>query len=128
MSADTPAPHRRDATWSVDDPAALLEQLGDEYTRAALDAVLDGPRSGREVAEATDMSRPTAFRRLNALVDLGVVETEHCIDSADGHHHKQYRAVVESFSVRLGGDGVEVVVDAATGAEPTTPRPAPADD
>lgn len=111
VSTDSPTPGSQDSELCEDASTDLLEQLGDDYTRAALEAVIDRPRSGREVAEETGMSRPTAFRRLNSLVDAGFVETTRSIDVDDGHHHKQYRAVVDSFSIRLGDSGFEVAVE-----------------
>lgn len=115
---------------SHDDPAELLEHLGDEYTQAAFEAILEHPRSGREVANETGMSQSTAFRRLNTLVELHLVETERRVDASDGHHHKRYRAVVESFSVTFGEHGFDVVVEYAGEAESrrSPPRAAPAND
>lgn len=89
--------------------AELLELLGDEYTREVFEAVIERPRSGREVAETTTVSKPTAFRRLNALEAAGLVTTEMVID-ADGHHHKAYQSVLESLSFELGPDGIDVEV------------------
>ncbi|WEL22801.1 winged helix-turn-helix domain-containing protein [Halorhabdus sp. BNX81] len=126
--AGTPSATDRNDEWHHDDPTALLEALGDEYTRAAVEAVLDQPRSGREVAAATDMSRPTAFRRLNALVDLGMLETEHRIDAAEGHHHKVYRPVVDSVAVTFDDGEITVVLESARPSGPhveqSTPVPA----
>ncbi|QGN07778.1 ArsR family transcriptional regulator [Halorhabdus sp. CBA1104] len=126
------APHakNRDDEWHHDDPTALLDALGDEYTRAAFQAVLDRPRSGREVAAATAMSRPTAFRRLNTLLEVGLLETERRIDAADGHHHKVYRPVVESISVTIDDEAVAVVLESALPASPQVEQstPVPAND
>lgn len=99
-----------------DSPDDLLEVLGDEYTRTVLEAVLDRPRSGAEVADVTPVSKATAFRRLNELVDRGLVETKQCLDTNEGHHHKQYRAVIEAVSVTFGDDGIEISVE----TEPST--------
>ena len=90
--------------------ADLLELLGDEYTREVLAAVSETARSGREVAETTSVSKPTAFRRLNRLADAGLVTTEMVVDTG-GHHHKEYRAVVDSVAVDFGPDGMSVDVD-----------------
>lgn len=108
--------------WRHENPVALLQQLGDEYTRAAFEAVLDRPRSGRAVAAVTKMSRPTAFRRLNALEELGVLVTEQRIDADDGHHHKQYRAVVDGFTVTIDDGDIEVVLESDPSAGPTPIR------
>jgi len=109
--AGTPTVANRDDKWQHNDPTKLLDALGDEYTRAALEAVLDRPRSGREVAAVTDMSRPTAFRRLNTLVDLGLLETDQRIDAEEGHHYKEYRPVSDSFVVTIDDGGIEVVIE-----------------
>jgi len=93
------------------DAEEILEFLGDEYTRMALDAVKERPRSGREVADAKDISQPTAYRRLNRLVDLGFVAVEQSLDPKRGHHHKQYRGVIDSFSVQFTTAGLEIRAD-----------------
>ena len=126
----SPAASNRNDTWNHGDPTSLLDTLGDEYARAAFEAVLDHPKSGREVAAATDMSRPTAFRRLNALVDLGLLETEQRIEADNGHHHKVYRPVVNSFAVTIDDGGIEIEVesDRPTGAPFDGPGPILAND
>ncbi|GAB3687264.1 hypothetical protein GCM10028857_20170 [Salinarchaeum chitinilyticum] len=91
-------------------PDDLLDVLGDEYTRLALSAIRDGPMSGAEVAEATSMSKPTAFRRLNELVEIGFASTRHRIDPDAGHHHKEYCLVVDSISVSFGEEDLDVTV------------------
>jgi len=92
-------------------PDDLLDVLGDEYTRSVLEAIRNEPMSGTEVADATSMSKPTAFRRLNDLADIGLLEVQHRIDADDGHHHKEYHLVVDSVSVTFGDD-LDVTVDA----------------
>lgn len=57
------------------------------------------------------MSRPTAFRRLNTLVDLGLLETDQRIDAEEGHHYKEYRPVSDSFVVTIDDGGIEVVIE-----------------
>ena len=94
-----------------EDPDQLLDLLGDEYTRAVLDAIRDAPRSGAAVAEAASVSKPTAFRRLNELVEAGIAETRQCVDTDGGHHCKEYRLVVDAISVSVGGDGFAVHVE-----------------
>lgn len=98
----------------------LLALLGDKYTRAALEAVAEMPRSGREVSACTSMSRPTAFRRLNELETAGLVTTEQHIDES-GHHHKRYRSVVEEISFELTADGLAArITTAGVGSQQPT--------
>jgi DNA-binding transcriptional ArsR family regulator len=89
----------------------LFDLFGDEYTRRVYRAVAARPRSGRAVAEAADVSRATAYRRLNDLRDAGLVRTEMMI--CDGGHHKErFEAVATSVSVALD-DGIETTVEVA---------------
>ena len=76
----------------------LFELLGDSYTRRVLEAVAEQPRTGSEVMEAADVSKATAYRRLNDLQEAGLVETELVIDP-DGHHHERYHAVLERIEL-----------------------------
>jgi len=94
----------------------VIELFGDEYTRAALDAVTETARSGREVSEYTAMSRPTAFRRLNQLEKAGFVTSEQRLDD-DGNHHKRYRSRISTLSIQLTDDGLVTTVIAASQRE-----------
>jgi len=85
----------------------LLELLGDEYTRRILRAVTDKPRTGREIAETADVSKPTAYRRLERLEEAGLVVPTQRLDP-DGHHCKQFHAVVAGMDFDIGPDGVSV--------------------
>jgi predicted transcriptional regulator len=89
----------------------LFDLFGDEYTRRVYAAVAARPRCGRAVAEAADVSRATAYRRLNDLRDAGLVRTEVQF-SANGHHRKRFETVATSVSVSLDDDGLDVTVDA----------------
>jgi DNA-binding transcriptional ArsR family regulator len=87
----------------------LLELLGDEYSRRLLRAIVDEPRTGGELVDATDMSKSTVYRRLERLEDAGLVEATQRIDP-DGHHCKQFRAVVAAVDFEFDRDGVSVCV------------------
>lgn len=89
----------------------LLDLVGDEYTREVLCAIAEQPRSATEVAAATSVSKPTAFRRLDRLEELGLVEGVTVIDPEHGHHHEQFRAAFAGAVVEFGSDGFSVVLD-----------------
>lgn len=114
LSAGTDHLHENpDSDLSELEPSALLELLGDEYTQKVLRSVADRPRSGREVAEDKSISRATAFRRLNELVDAGLVTTE-MVPDPDGHHHKQFHAVFARVGLQFGDDGLSMDVERRT--------------
>ena len=87
----------------------LLALLGDEYTRRVLLAVVEQRRSGREVTEAADVSKATAYRRLSRLQEAGLVESELVVD-LDGHHHEEFYAVVERADISLSCEGVDIAI------------------
>jgi len=89
--------------------AQLLDLFGDEYTRRVFEAVSERPRGGRDVAEAADVSRATAYRRLNDLREAGLVTTEYHI-APDGHHRKQFAASAQHLSVSLDDGDIDAVV------------------
>jgi len=96
---------------SSDEPttAEILELLGNEHTRRVFEAVAERPRGGRAVAETADVSRPTAYRRLNDLRDAGLVTTEMTIGE-DGHHRERFEAVVEHVDISVDGGEMEAAV------------------
>ena len=84
----------------------LLDLFGDEYTRRVFEAVSEQPRGGRAVAEAADVSRATAYRRLNQLLEAGLVASEYQI-APDGHHRKQFAASAQHLSVSLDDGDID---------------------
>ncbi|ERH09848.1 MAG: sugar-specific transcriptional regulator TrmB [halophilic archaeon J07HX64] len=82
----------------------LLELLGDEYTYRVFEAVVEKPRTGRELIETTDVSKPTVYRRLQELEAAGLVESTVKIAS-DGNHCKQFHTTVTSVAVSFDADG-----------------------
>jgi len=110
----SPSTTRGDDSEDEDDPSALSDEellslLGDEYTRRVLLAVAEQRRSGREVMEAADVSKATAYRRLSRLQDAGLVDSELVVD-LDGHHHEEFFAVVERADISLSGEGVDIAI------------------
>ena len=91
----------------------LLELLGDEYTRRVLQAVVSEPKSGREVVEEASVSKATAYRRLETLQEAGLVESRTVFDP-DGHHHEQFRAILDGVTVELEDEGVSTAIHTDT--------------
>jgi predicted transcriptional regulator len=83
----------------------LLELLGDEYTRKVLQSIVSEPKSGSEVVEDAAVSKATAYRRLETLQEAGLVESRTVFDP-DGHHHKQFQAVIDGVTVEIEDEGL----------------------
>jgi hypothetical protein len=114
MSVNPTPRSKQHPDWTEDidlSASELFELFGDEYTRRVYETITEQPRSGRAVAEAADVSRATAYRRLNDLRDAGLVRTEMMICD-DGHHKERFEPVSASISISLG-DGIGAMVDIA---------------
>jgi predicted transcriptional regulator len=91
------------------DSEELLEVLGDEYTITALRAVQREPKSVSAVAQQTDMSRTTAFRRLDRLEDFGLVEAIQRFDGNRGAGRcRVYRATADRIAIEFSESGFRV--------------------
>lgn len=92
------------------DAESLLELLGDEYTQRVLSAIGDDAVTGRELIDRADVSKATAYRRLDDLQEAGLVESTLHIDP-DGHHCEQYRLAVSRLAISFGPEGFDVAVE-----------------
>lgn len=87
----------------------MLSLLGDEYTQRVLRAVVERPRTGREIQDVAGVSKPTVYRRLDSLEEAGLVSADLELDP-NGHHRKQYRAVADRIHVELDGTNFDLHV------------------
>jgi len=98
-------------------PPEVFATLDDAYAREILVATKTDRLSAKELSEECDMSRPTVSRRVNALVDQGLLEEYTHVDPGGRHYH-EYEARLERIEVLLARDGFEIEIDR---------RPDPAD-
>lgn len=113
LSASPPESPREQTDTQTDpgcDPEEVLEILGDTYTQKVLAALGDESLTGRELIERSDVSKATAYRRLDDLQEAGIVESDIHIDP-NGHHCEEYAIVVDSLSISLGEEGFDVSMD-----------------
>lgn len=87
----------------------VLDALGDAEARRCCAALVDEALSAQELAEATELSLSTVYRRLNALKQAGLVESRTAAD-VDGNHYQTFATVDTRIEVEVS-DGVRVRVD-----------------
>lgn len=87
MSEDTP----------LDEVAGAIE---DDVARAILAETNVEPMSVDELAGRVDASKPTIYRRLQLLEELGVIEGRTRLDEA-GDHYDVYAATFRRLTVEL---------------------------
>jgi len=98
------------------DVESALDVLSDDYACRILATLDDGPMGAADLAEACDMSRATAYRRLERLEDVGFVGEEMSYDP-DGHHRKRFHLALEELQVEVGTHGVDGSVSLAQPAD-----------
>jgi predicted transcriptional regulator len=85
------------------DTKDLINTLSDEYTIQIIEHLSDSPISCPEIAEKASISKPTVYRRINKLVDIGLVESQTQI-CGNGHHRSEYTIVECKLNIDIGGD------------------------
>lgn len=98
--------YRREAGRKNDSESApteaLLEILGDSFSRHIFRLLSDRPRTGRNLSNETAMSRASVYRRLDTLREHGLVDSEMELDP-DGHHRKRFYSTVDGFDFTVEG-------------------------
>lgn len=94
----------------------ILNALEDADCRAILDATCESALTAKEVSTACDVPLSTAYRKLDALVDAGLL-VERVRLSRSGKHASEYARAVEDVVVSVSPEGgVELHVTAADAA------------
>ncbi|WP_324761095.1 ArsR/SmtB family transcription factor [Haloarcula sp. GH36] len=87
----------------------IIELLNAEYAQQILETIRTEAKPAREIAAECGASRATVYRRLNALGEAGLVETEMRYD-ADGHHRSVFKTSFESLALEMTVDGLTVAL------------------
>ena len=95
---------------STDDRSdELLTLLGEARVRQILAATSREALSAKELREECDVALSTIYRRVEDMVDQGVLVERTRIES-DGSHHSVYEAKIDHLDVDIDGGSIEVDV------------------
>lgn len=87
-------------------PTDVLSALADPDSRHILEATARRPRSVPEIVEACDIPTATAYRKVNALADVGLLE-EHIRIRSSGKNISKYELGASKITVSIDNrDGV----------------------
>ncbi|MFH5802205.1 ArsR/SmtB family transcription factor [Haladaptatus sp. CMAA 1911] len=92
------------------DSTDVFALLDDTYARTILIAVSKQSMSAKQLAEECEMSLPTVYRRIERLIDTGLVREQTRI-APDGHHYSVYDARLQRLTVELDNGNLEIVVE-----------------
>ncbi|WP_079978608.1 winged helix-turn-helix domain-containing protein [Halolamina sediminis] len=87
----------------------LLAVLDDPDCRAVLEVTGEQPLSATEIVERCDIPSSTAYRKIERLVDAGLLREGVRIRSS-GKHASEYRRSVDHVELSIGDGGTEVRV------------------
>jgi DNA-binding response OmpR family regulator len=79
----------------------VLDVLGDQKARNLFSHLVERSATAKELGEATELSLPTVYRRLNALHQAGLIEEQLRVDT-EGNH-------VKAFTASAGWVGIDLV-------------------
>jgi DNA-binding NtrC family response regulator len=87
----------------------VLDVLGDQKARHLFSYLVERSTTAKELGEATGLSLPTIYRRLNTLHQTRLIEEQLRVD-AEGNHVKAFTARAGRVSIDLA-NGFEVDVE-----------------
>lgn len=87
-----------------DEVQALLDAFGDADCRAILEATGEEALTAAEISERVDLPKSTAYRKIDLLSDLSLVEERTRIRRS-GKHASEFRRLVEDLYVTTTDEG-----------------------
>lgn len=105
----TVVPGERTVTDETDSDATdTLDHLGDDVSRTILAACSAETRSVGELATLCEVSEATIYRRLNKLMDAGLLTERTRIDTRSVSGGKEYTTAVSNVDVAFDENGISV--------------------
>lgn len=92
-------------------PSDVFDVFGDSLSRRILVLTSERPLSADELADQLDVSHPTVYRRVNALVEYDLLTEQQQLD-ADGNHYQTVETTLKqvAFEIDDGGYNVELTM------------------
>ncbi len=89
---------------TIQDPSyvkLIFEALGDGDKKNILDTVLDQPRIISEILQIAKISQTSGYRKINALIDNGLLIVQGYVTIFDGRKVKKYRSIFENVEINI---------------------------
>lgn len=98
------------------DSGELLEALGKKYNPEILKRTYE-PKSAQELSDELDIPIATSYRRVEQLVELGLLAEEGKEFSEEGRQRTVYRRKVDGVTIVLGRNELEIEFNERTAAK-----------
>lgn len=89
------------------EPETVFDVLGSEYARQILALASIKPMSAEEFADHCEVSLPTVYRRVNALLEYDLLQEDVEVES-DGTHHKVFETNLERICFEVEDGRFEI--------------------
>lgn len=95
----------RDLDWMVIEDQSLtkviLESFGDEDKKKILTAVLDEPHIISEILDICRIPQTSGYRKINSLINDGLLTTKGFITTSDGKRVNKYISVFDNVRINI---------------------------
>ena len=98
---------------AIEDPSLaklILEAFGDEDKKNILNAVLDEPRIISEILETAKIPQTSGYRKINALIDNGLLTVHSYATTHDGKKVSKYKSIFENVTISIEKNKVIVKI------------------
>ncbi|MGI0027315.1 MAG: transcriptional regulator [Nitrosopumilaceae archaeon] len=98
---------------TIEDPTLsklVLESFGDDDKKNILNSVLDEPRIISEILEVSKIPQTSGYRKINSLIDSGLLIAQGHIITHDGKKVSKYRTIFENVTISIEKNKVVVKV------------------
>jgi hypothetical protein len=104
----------QDPNWvAIEDPSLakqILEAFGDEDKKNILNTVLDEPRIISEILEISQLPQTSGYRKVNSLIDTGLLIVQGHVITHDGKKVNKYKSVFNNVTINIEKNKVIVKV------------------
>ncbi|HYW00656.1 MAG TPA: helix-turn-helix domain-containing protein [Candidatus Acidoferrum sp.] len=88
----------------------ILAAMADQYSRKILTATVDEPVSALDLSKTYDIPITTVYRRIEELVEAGLIAAVKSGRTADGKWYDLYRSLLKRIDVSFENGDVKVDV------------------
>jgi hypothetical protein len=88
----------------------ILEAFGDEDKKNIMNTVLDEPKIISEILETAKIPQTSGYRKVNALIDNGLLIVQGHVTTFDGKKVNKYKSIFNSITINIEKNKVIVKV------------------
>jgi predicted transcriptional regulator len=105
---------KRDEMWiTLEDPRfteLVLKSIGDKEKKNIINAVIDKPHVIPEILEISMIPQTSGYRKINTLIDDGILIPQGYVTTHDGKRVTKYKAIFDNISILIEKNKVVVKV------------------